>query len=914
MGRINRPLFVLGRHETSNMAGSRFQQDCIPIAPTGLTVLHEPSDTEPSLDVVFVHGFTGHPERTWTHKNGEHDLSSEPPSKTPKRNLFSTPHKQAVFWPRDLLPETLPDARIFTYDHDTNLRHKVIGPPLNKSLVYDMANDFLVELAGHRTDHIRPTLFIAHSLGGVMVKEALRQSSHQLQDDLKSIFHSTIGIIFFGTPHRGADPRGFFLHTFEAIIKAVGVSANEHVVATLLPDSERLKQLKDEFDPVIRQQNWRVHSFQEGLGIQALRGCKVVDDSSSYLGLPDVEMRQHIGRNHMDICRFTGKNDSEYQKVVQAVIRITKDVASNVAPTTQVRPNEMSEELREKLRASLRSSKRTTMIYFFNARGADLEKTTKGMYRSLLLQLLEKLPHLYSIFDSERFGAWKADEESHEWPIASLEELFEDAILALGSSPVTCFIDALDECDETEIRHMVRQFQHIGEQATVKGIHFRIFLSSRYYPQITINKCLCLELDGQDCHEQDIDAYINSELQAGSGKTKLELREKSAGVFMWVVLVVDILNKTQFYYALHSMDSDSETLTSAVSISEIGGFVRYTSKGPAEITKSKSPVVQFIHESVRDFLLKEKGLLELWPSLAQNLTGFEAQSHETLKQCCLEYLGLDVSQSLDLSYAKLPKVSLKDSVGITLRERAIRQFPFLDYATKNILLHADGAQACSIRQKDFVQRYALGPWFNDWLRLHNIVQKHGTRRYRDTLDTTPLYVLAELDLPQLITLCLQSCHGFLNKEEERYMTPLLAAMVRQSYNAVDLFVESLAASHNACEIETKITLEDWKSQEKRIKLSRDFAVKRETIQHEDEILTRLLLRFCITDINSMDNAGRTPLSYAAEGGHVSICNLLLKHGANFNLAAYMYPRSDPPIIRHLQKAEEEEEEEKTGSE
>jgi hypothetical protein len=37
--------------------------------------------------------------------------------------------------------------------------------------------------------------------------------------------------------------------------------------------------------------------------------------------------------------------------------------------------------------------------FFLNARGDDLEESAIGMYRSLLLQLLERLPAFQSFFD-----------------------------------------------------------------------------------------------------------------------------------------------------------------------------------------------------------------------------------------------------------------------------------------------------------------------------------------------------------------------------------------------------------------------------------------------------------------------------------------------------------------------------------
>jgi hypothetical protein len=79
------------------------------------------------------------------------------------------------------------------------------------------------------------------------------------------------------------------------------------------------------------------------------------------------------------------------------------------------------------------------------------------------------------------------------------------------------------------------------------GIRFQVFFSSRHYPHITISRGLSLILEGQEGHDKDITDYVDSELRIGqtvlAQKIKADLQEKSSGVFMWVVLVVDMLNK-----------------------------------------------------------------------------------------------------------------------------------------------------------------------------------------------------------------------------------------------------------------------------------------------------------------------------------------------------------------------------------
>jgi hypothetical protein len=81
--------------------------------------------------------------------------------------------------------------------------------------------------------------------------------------------------MFLGTPHGGADPRGFLQHVAEKAIKAAGFSVNKQIVDTLLPSAERLKELRDEFSPMAHQQGWIIHSFQEEIGVNLLSGHKV---------------------------------------------------------------------------------------------------------------------------------------------------------------------------------------------------------------------------------------------------------------------------------------------------------------------------------------------------------------------------------------------------------------------------------------------------------------------------------------------------------------------------------------------------------------------------------------------------------------------------------------------------------------
>jgi len=77
-------------------------------------------------------------------------------------------------------------------------------------------------------------------------------------------------------------------------------------------------------------------------------------------------------------------------------------------------------------------------------------------------------------------------------------------------------------------------------------ISIDICFSSRHYPHITIKKGTELTLEDEIGHKEDIQLYIAAKLRLKNTKAaqtlQAEILEKSSLIFLWVVLVVDILN------------------------------------------------------------------------------------------------------------------------------------------------------------------------------------------------------------------------------------------------------------------------------------------------------------------------------------------------------------------------------------
>ncbi|KAL1863897.1 hypothetical protein Daus18300_008046 [Diaporthe australafricana] len=162
------------------------------------------------------------------------------------------------------------------------------------------------------------------------------------------------------------------------------------------------------------------------------------------------------------------------------------------------------------------------------------------------------------------------------------------------------------------------------------------------------------------------------------------------------------------------------------------------SKGLAEVTKSKEPTVQFIHETVREFL-RDGGLRSI------STQSVDRDGHETLKVSCLKQIISPVSGHLDLlaeyrrggDYRNTRVHKVTKGRQESFREQANHVFPFLEYASRNVLFHANEAEAMGVRQRKFLESFPI----QEWIPIHNLFEKFNKRRCGPT--TPILYILAE---------------------------------------------------------------------------------------------------------------------------------------------------------------------------
>lgn len=193
----------------------------------GVTTLISPSvDKEHRVDVLAVPGLGSHPFGSFMHK------------------------RDGNMWLADSLPRDMPAARVMIYGYESRLQD-------SNSLVQldDLAGP--LHMVVHELLHSEkrtPLLLIGHSLGGLLVKEALiRIGELNSEAALLSMIH---GVLLFGTPNDGMD--------IESLVPLVNDQPNRFLLESLnTMNSQILSLQKKGFTRVLQHTKCQLFCFYE---------------------------------------------------------------------------------------------------------------------------------------------------------------------------------------------------------------------------------------------------------------------------------------------------------------------------------------------------------------------------------------------------------------------------------------------------------------------------------------------------------------------------------------------------------------------------------------------------------------------------------------------------------------------------
>jgi hypothetical protein len=173
-----------------------------------------------------------------------------------------------------------PDARIMTYGYDADVIGTLQGDNVKMNNFTTHSQNLMVALNIAITDDT-PIIFVAHSLGGIIVKDALHRSKTNLNEDLRKMHQLTRSVVFLGTPHRGSKLASWS-EICTKIVRLAMFDTRRKLLSSLRIDSEILETIQAEFVKMQYVGDFRIHSFQEGKDINPSIG-KVCELTSCYL-------------------------------------------------------------------------------------------------------------------------------------------------------------------------------------------------------------------------------------------------------------------------------------------------------------------------------------------------------------------------------------------------------------------------------------------------------------------------------------------------------------------------------------------------------------------------------------------------------------------------------------------------------
>lgn len=268
----------------------------------GLTTLYEPPARDHKIDVIALSGLGGHAFGSFKERGGTH------------------------MWLRDSLPGYLtletdnkPMVRVMIYGYEST-----VAQSKNMQNLEDLATTFhssLLALAAGPTT--RPIILIGHSLGGLIIKQALISLSRSSISDDQELIRAIYGVVFFGTPHDGMD--------ISSLIPMVGDGPNRFLVESISRINSQILsiQQRDFHHALGKKGDSEVFCFYETLESPTAQQDKrnewrmvgptavLVTKSSATHCRPWEDGSEHIcaiARTHSDMVKF-GPHDPDYRNV-----------------------------------------------------------------------------------------------------------------------------------------------------------------------------------------------------------------------------------------------------------------------------------------------------------------------------------------------------------------------------------------------------------------------------------------------------------------------------------------------------------------------------------------------------------------------------------------------------------------------
>ncbi|XP_057678033.1 protein SERAC1 isoform X2 [Corythoichthys intestinalis] len=269
----------------------------------GVYILHpQTRGSQPiKADVLFIHGILGAAFKTWRQRDRS----------TPEdENDHDCGDDYTECWPKTWLAADCPNLRVLSVEYDSHLSDWMAKCPAEnqrKSLAY-RSQELLrkLKMAGVGD---RPVVWVAHSMGGLLVKKMLIDASKD--PDLKDLFKNTKGVLFYSVPHHGT-----FMAEYSVNVRYLLFPSIE--VKELCRDSPALRDLNENFLNMAKEKEIKVLSFAETLPttIGPMIKILVVPAQSANVGIGDLI---EVDVDHLSICKPERKDSFLYKRSLRFI-------------------------------------------------------------------------------------------------------------------------------------------------------------------------------------------------------------------------------------------------------------------------------------------------------------------------------------------------------------------------------------------------------------------------------------------------------------------------------------------------------------------------------------------------------------------------------------------------------------------
>lgn len=175
----------------------------------------------------------------------------------------------------------------------------------------------------------RPVIFICHSLGGLVFKQALISAKLQ-GNNYRNILESIHGVVFMGTPHRGSRSASH-ARLLSKIINAatLGRGVRSELLEFLKISSRSLEQISRQSVQILNPLS--IVSFYEQ---KPLGPSLIVEPFSAILGLPN-ERAIPINADHREIARVSPRHKHRYMPVWKVIVELVESCLLEASSDTK---------------------------------------------------------------------------------------------------------------------------------------------------------------------------------------------------------------------------------------------------------------------------------------------------------------------------------------------------------------------------------------------------------------------------------------------------------------------------------------------------------------------------------------------------------------------------------------------------